>query len=291
MEDKKGAHLAQGSTADIHAWGDDDKIIKLFYPDFSRDYVQYEYDINVKAMNAGLPTPKVYELTELEGRLGIVYERIEGPVMLELMFAQPDRVEDLATAFAEMHVQIHRAPVTGFPPVREALANVTKMSPWLNAPQRKQILSILETLPTGDGLIHGDFHPGNVLMSAKGPMVMDWLTAKQEHPLADVANTVVILRWASIPSDDDDMRARIDVVRSDFLQVYKSRHLELVPDTRWEQVERWMILLIVARLALNDEDERQDLLNGLETLWKDTDQAGKPSRFTRRRTGCQLQTH
>jgi aminoglycoside phosphotransferase (APT) family kinase protein len=242
--------------------------VKLFFPNFSPDYVQYEYDINYKAMSTGLPVPKVYQLLELEGRQGIIFERIEGPLMLELMFTQAHEVKKLARTFAELHAQIHLTAVSGFPSVRTGLTDVIGASAWINASEKEQILRLLRELPGGNVLIHGDFHPGNITLSARGAMVMDWLTAKQANPHADIANTVMIMRWASVPGNNEEVIARINAVRGAFLHTYQQRYMELQPDIRWEEVERWMIPIIVGRLALNNEDERENLLKELQGLLK-----------------------
>ena len=265
METLKGTRLAQGSTADIHAWGDD-KVLKLFHPGFSSEYVQYEHNLNCKAMETGLPVPKVYQLLEQEGRQGIVFERIDGPLMLEWMFVRADQVEDLARAFADAHAQIHRTRVSGFPGLHEPLANVIESTKWIDDEQREDVLGILRALPGGDTLIHGDFHPGNVVISDRGAIVLDWLTARQGDPHADVANTVMILRHAGVPGDDPAVIEQINALRSAFLCAYQRRYLELRPDTSWEQVERWMIPLILGRLTLDNEDERESLLRELESL-------------------------
>jgi aminoglycoside phosphotransferase (APT) family kinase protein len=41
--------------------------------------------------------------------------------------------------------------------------------------------------------VHLDLHPGNVILTASGPMVIDWPNAARGDPLADVAYTWVIL--------------------------------------------------------------------------------------------------
>ena len=262
---EKGVQLAQGSTADIYAWGED-KVLKLFYPGFSPEYVQYEYDINCKAAETGLPVPQVYQKLELDGRQGIVFERIEGPLMFELMFARPDRVVELTRAFADVHAQIHRTRVSGFPGLRDALDGVVTSSPWIDETQRAHVHSILRALPEGEALLHGDFHPLNVVFAEQGAIVLDWLTARQDDPHAGVANTLVIMRHAHVPSDDPAVIEQFNVMRGVFLRTYRQRYLEQRPETCWETVERWMIPLILGRLTLGNEDERESLLRELGEL-------------------------
>jgi tRNA A-37 threonylcarbamoyl transferase component Bud32 len=43
------------------------------------------------------------------------------------------------------------------------------------------------------GVVHGDFHPLNIILGRDGPVVIDWSNAGEGDPLADVAFSQVIL--------------------------------------------------------------------------------------------------
>ena len=51
------------------------------------------------------------------------------------------------------------------------------------------MLNHLGSSGDGDKLCHGDFHPGNVLLTEKGAVVIDWMTASICNPWADMART------------------------------------------------------------------------------------------------------
>jgi aminoglycoside phosphotransferase (APT) family kinase protein len=62
------------------------------------------------------------------------------------------------------------------------------------------VLEGLERLPQGAALCHFDFHPDQVLMTQRGPVVIDWMTAFRGHPLADVARSCVLLSFGQAPN-------------------------------------------------------------------------------------------
>ena len=64
---------------------------------------------------------------------------------------------------------------------------------------RQAVLNVLEGLPDGEQLCHGDFHPGNILVTARGAVIIDWMTASRGTAAGDVARTAIILEAAQPP--------------------------------------------------------------------------------------------
>jgi aminoglycoside phosphotransferase (APT) family kinase protein len=79
----------------------------------------------------------------------------------------------------------------------------------LPPPLREHAVRVLDALPDGDRLCHGDYHPGNVLVAADRVGVIDWANAACGVPEADHARTVLLLRWADpLPGTPVIARAR-----------------------------------------------------------------------------------
>jgi hypothetical protein len=55
------------------------------------------------------------------------------------------------------------------------------------------VLGLIERLPPGEGLCHGDLHPGDVIMTPGGPRIVDWHGATRAPPGFDLACSHVIL--------------------------------------------------------------------------------------------------
>jgi Ser/Thr protein kinase RdoA (MazF antagonist) len=49
------------------------------------------------------------------------------------------------------------------------------------------VLSLIDRLPPDDGLCHADLHPGNVIMTADGPRIIDWGCALRASGVFDIA--------------------------------------------------------------------------------------------------------
>jgi hypothetical protein len=70
-----------GRIAEIFPWKEN-RVIKLFHARVSSKTVERE---------ARLPVPAVEEIIEIENRIGLVYQRIEGLSMLETLGKNPGR--------------------------------------------------------------------------------------------------------------------------------------------------------------------------------------------------------
>ncbi len=118
----------------------------------------------------GYPVPRIEEV-RADGT-EIVMERIDGPIMMDAMVRPPWKLGDHLRLLADLHDRLHRIPGPE----------------WLAA------------MPDGgDRLLHLDLHPLNVIMSPKGPVVIDWPNARRGDPMADVAVTYALIACGHIP--------------------------------------------------------------------------------------------
>ena len=101
-----GPLIGAGRTAEVFAWGDG-QVLKLYRDGMPAQWVADEARVGRIVVDAGLAAPVVGEMVELDGRLGVVYERLDGPSMLDYMAAHPAEIPALGRQFAELHAQMH----------------------------------------------------------------------------------------------------------------------------------------------------------------------------------------
>jgi aminoglycoside phosphotransferase (APT) family kinase protein len=121
------------------------------------------------AHDHGYPVPEVHELRADDTEL--VMERIAGPSMLDAML-RPWKMAYYLRMLADLLDRLHEIPAPDFVPQLD---------------------------DGGDCLVHLDFHPLNVILSARGPVVIDWTNAARGHALSDVAASYVLLTCPRMP--------------------------------------------------------------------------------------------
>src|SRR5262245_26397068 len=123
MLDTHGALIGQGRTAEIYAWGDSEAL-KLYYAGWPASAAAHEADIGRALAGTGLPVPAVGRALEVDGRYGLLFERITGPSLLQQFSAKPWTVTESLRVFTDLHLTIHTESVAGLPSQREQLTRL-----------------------------------------------------------------------------------------------------------------------------------------------------------------------
>ncbi|ULQ59050.1 phosphotransferase [Brucepastera parasyntrophica] len=251
--------IGRGRTSDVLEYSQD-KVLKLFHEEFNwvaRD----EYDFARLVRSLDLAAPEVYELIELEGRKGIVYEFIDGKSMLDEILAAPSQIKAFARLLASVHWSIHSRSNDTLVPVREMLRDRIGQAGDITEEEKETIYAYLEKLPDGNSICHFDFHPLNILI---GPglkaTVIDWITVCRGSPFADVCRTSLIITAAKAPRDRPLIsRLIITLFKKRLNSLYLSEYRKL-SGCKKKDIDQWKLPVAAARLAENIPEEKDYLM-------------------------------
>ncbi len=238
-----GAKLGDGKTADVFGW-EADKVVKLYQLDLPARRIKVEASNAQMLQAAGLPVPRFFEHVEIAGRRGSVFERIEGPSISASLGRNPFRFFQLARRFAAVHRLIHGTKQSELPPVTEHLRRVIAAVSVLTAAQRDELIALMESLPTSSSVCHFDFHPSNVILSPRGPIVLDWGSARHGNPLADVARTCVLFATDHLEASAPPVAK---IWNSTFARAYLRCYFDGTTQKQ-DELERWITILAAAKL-------------------------------------------
>ncbi len=265
MDLQEAKLIGVGRTAEVFAWGEG-RALKLFRDWAPERWAEEERIGTSLAHQAGLPAPAVYGGMEtIEGRRGIVFERVDGPSLQNALDRKPWRATWAARTLAELHAAIHSRPVpgAGMPRQRDRLRWCIEHSELPGALQRRS-LAALERLPDGEFLCHSDLHPDNVILTRRGPVVIDWAAACVGNPLGDVARTLLMVRIGCAPGSPPPGPVA-SWLRRYLGGVYLRRYLRLTDLSR-EATDAWMLPIGAARAHDQIQEERPALLALIEGL-------------------------
>jgi aminoglycoside phosphotransferase (APT) family kinase protein len=222
------------------------RVLKLFHTADGDERADREFAATQTLHAAGLSVPDAYERVEIEGRSGIVFERVDGPSMYEYTQARPWTLFAAMRQFAELHTELHRglAPA-GLPSLHDRIRARIDAA---DSPEtdKQAARALLASLPDGTALCHGDFHPGNVVLTRRGPVVIDWSSGSRGDPIGDVAWSSRLMRNAHLPTwAPRYAHLMLRCLRSRIDRAYLHRYFQLRGGTP-QQVEAWQAPLAVA---------------------------------------------
>ena len=252
--------LAEGREAEIYAW-EDGRVLRLLREGRTgAALVREAAAMRAVAAATEARVPEVFDLVEYAGRAGMVMERIEGVDQITLLGKKPWLVYSAGSTLGRVHAELHRA---GAPPeIEELKVRLRRTFAHEEIPpeSRERLLMALEALPHDDRLCHGDFHPGNILMSPDGPVVIDWPNVTAGDPAADFARTDLMLRMGEPPPGTPSLVKYMQGIgRKIIRRAYRSAYLKARP-TDPDLVAQWHVLRVADRLIADGiESEREPL--------------------------------
>lgn len=240
MSERLGSLIGIGNTADVFDFGPG-KVVKLFHTGYPLTSVRKEFE-NSRLLNTfDVLTPKSYELFQLEGRVGIVYDKISGISLLDLIL-QTGNVDQYAVILADIHKKILKQQLPSADQAKMILRRNIEHTAILTEQQKLKLYEILDVLPEDHCFCHGDFHFGNILYAQDQYYLIDFMNICQGHPNYDIARTVYLTEFTPVPAEIPDQNT--------FLQLKRQAtaiYLQAMAMSR-ESLTPWLTVTAAARL-------------------------------------------
>ena len=273
-----GRKIGEGANAEVYEWEDSKKVIKLAKTNITKTDLQREFKNNLVAWKLGLPAPQPYEVVEFNQRPGIVYERIHGKMLSELFFESlilqtntdlpqfpMNNVKLTARLLAKVHHHVANQEI--LTNQREFLKHAILNVDYLNEDEKRAVLDVLARLPQKNSLCHGDVNPNNILISSGEPILIDWMNAANGNPEADLAEFIIMIRYAILPPDIPQNAVRLfDDYREIIIKEFMNEYTQLT-GTTYEEVDPWIVPLAARKLSSDgiEEAEKQLLVKVIQS--------------------------
>lgn len=231
-EKPPGRLIGTGRSADIYALGSG-RVLRRFR--FPYD-TQAEADLMIYLAKAGFPVPAVYDASGPD----LIMERLEGRDMLSDVARRPWLAGKYGRDVADLHNRLHQ----------------------IDAPP-----GLRPAFEPGNKVLHLDLHPANVMLTARGPVVIDWTNAAAGAPAVDVAMVYVILASSETDLLPLPLRPLVGLLRGAHLK----RFLAAAHDDPWPVMAR------TARNRMRDPNVRPSERKRLQRIAERAERAGANS--------------
>ncbi len=258
---KKGRCIGKGRNASVYEWGKHE-VLKLFNEGFTMGREAENCRI---INNLGIPSPEVVGTLKVDGCEAIIYERIDGITMTGSIENNRDSLAKHSRILAELHVMINSFKVNYPPNLVQELTSRISCIGSLNTKIKCEINEELGKLPEGNEICHYDFHTDNIIMSPRGPVVIDWANVLVGNSLADAARTSIIIGSPALPPGDCPYWLKDRASRLFFHDEYLHEYLRLRSISKAD-LEPWIQPIAAERLGEGILEEEHYLMTLIKKI-------------------------
>ena len=231
-------------TKNKKIYRDGDLAIKVFDENFSKAAVLNEALNQARVEEIeGINTPKLHEVTVIDGKWAIVTDYIEGETLQSLMEKDPDKLDEYLNLFVNLQIEI----LSKRSPLLTSLRNKMQIKiseSELDATTRYELHTRINGMKKHNKVCHGDFVPSNIIITPDGtPYIIDWAHVTQGNGAADAARTYLMM----------NLKGRIELAEK-YLNLYCSK-----TDTAKQLIQNWMPI-VAASQSVKGIPEERDLL-------------------------------
>ena len=167
--------IGQGGNGTVYRL-DDDTIVKVYRPIVKLEQIEKEREFAKNALVNGIPCVIAYDVVKCGDSYGIVFEMLKSDTLGHAMKNNPDKFEEYVEKYVALAKELHNADLdkNAFTNIKTVLHNrVPNLVKWCSEEEMQLINSLIDELPDETSLIHGDFHPGNIMIQDGELLLID----------------------------------------------------------------------------------------------------------------------
>ena len=239
--------IGTGAQAKVYLY--ENNAIKVFREGYDKAYVFYEATITSLVENTGLPIARVHEVINIDNKNAIKMDYIKGPALYECILSDIANAKEYIDRMVELQIEIHSKNIWLPLKLKNKLKDRIIGSISISENKKDKLLKILEGLPEGKSLCHGDFHPLNIIIKDNQYYVIDWIDGTNGCDNADVCRTYMIFLFHA-----PELAAL-------YLETYCGKTGKDKKD-----ILEWLPIIAAARLCEQNEGEKEKILEVLEKI-------------------------
>lgn len=249
-----GGILGRGRTAIVYEY--DGGALKLYHEKYNIKYINHEVSMQKLAYKKGCNVPKVIGEMLFEKQVGILFEKIQGETLSDLLSDHLDLMKDYATSFAQAHYKIHQVKLSNNIVKTDYISEI-QSSRYLDHDLKRKVSKHLQTVDLSNQvLVHGDFHAENIMVSGTDMYVIDWMNSTSGNQAYDVAKTLLMIETPYGRKDVSILlKPIVKFYQKKFKRLYLSSYLEFAT-VPLEEINK--MLIIAASLRLNENVPQEE---------------------------------
>ena len=181
--------IGQGASATVYRM-DEETVVKIFVPAIGIERIERERENAKAAFVSGLPTAIPFDTVHCSDGYGTVYELIDAVTLSKFMLDNPDKAPEYRAKYARMMKDMHKASLPDTFQSVNALYKkwIRSLDAYLSSKEIEALVRFIDTIPSHDGVVHGDCHVGNILVQRGELVLIDMADISRGHPFFDLGS-------------------------------------------------------------------------------------------------------
>ena len=171
---------------------DDERIVKVYRSEHSLEYIDRERAYAKAAFVSGIPSVIAFDVVKTSDGYGVVFEAMNSDTLSHAMVTEPEKRDEYIRKYVELAKTLHTTQMKG-----EEIATLKSllykrlddnyMRESLTAEELDTLRSIVDAMADVNTLVHGDLHPGNIMLQDGELMLIDMGEVTRGVPIYDVS--------------------------------------------------------------------------------------------------------
>lgn len=184
--------IGQGGNGTVYRL-DDETIVKLYRPEYALENIEREQRYAKAAFISGIPSVITFDTVRSGDRYGIVFEALNCDTLGHAIQNDTEHMDEYVKKYAEFAKTIHTTQIRG-----EEIATLKSflrkrvtsddMRLFCEQSEIDVLVDIIDHMADCNTLVHGDLHPGNIMIQDGELMLIDMGDATRGPSIFDVAS-------------------------------------------------------------------------------------------------------
>ena len=178
---------------------DEERIVKV-YNKISNppEKIRREQESARRAFVHGVPSAIPFELVRVSDELGMIYELVDAKTLGSVVHNNPEKLREYALSMSALMKKLHSTEMEKdtMPDARMTLrlwADIAAKSDYYTKDDMQRVYDLIDSIPVRNTFIHGDFHPGNIMVQNGELILIDMGDASVGHPVIDLLGTYQLM--------------------------------------------------------------------------------------------------
>ncbi|MCR5746292.1 MAG: phosphotransferase [Lachnospiraceae bacterium] len=183
--------IGQGANGTVYRI-DNENIVKVFQKAAPVETIERERMMAQEALLMGLPTAISYSVVKVDECFGIVFELIDSDTLSHLLSSRPEDYDRYVDQYIRLYKSIHETRVNSdnFPSIKQIYYDaIEECADYYTEEELNKYRELVAAVPETDTLIHGDFHPNNIMVQNDKLTLIDMGDMSRGHIVFDFLAT------------------------------------------------------------------------------------------------------